>query len=64
MALTIADVLERRLHILTESREHGLAIAPRVGQMLGEFLGWDAGRLEKDLDAYQERVRLTNAFRH
>ncbi len=64
MALTIADVLERRLHVLTEARDHGLAVAPRVGQMLGEFLGWDAGRLDQDLNDYQDRVRLTNAFRH
>lgn len=63
MALTIADVLERRLHLLTEARGNGLTVAPLVGQMLSEFLGWRTTELEQNLRDYQERVRLTNAFR-
>lgn len=64
MALTITDVLERRLHLLTEARGNGLTVAPAVGQMLGKYLGWEPGELEKNLRDYQERVRLTNAFRN
>lgn len=63
MALTVTDVLERRLHLLTESRENGLTVAPRVAKLLGDYFDWDAQRIEHELRAYQEHVDLTNAFK-
>ncbi len=58
MALTITDILARRMHILNESREHGLAVASRLALCLGEFLDWDSPRIEKELRAYQTQVEL------
>jgi glycerol-3-phosphate dehydrogenase len=63
MAMTVTDVLERRLHLLTESRENGVAAAPQVAKCLGEFQGWNRARVEKELRAYQAQVDLTNAFK-
>jgi glycerol-3-phosphate dehydrogenase len=64
MALTVTDVLERRLHLLTETRGNGLTVAPRVAEMMRDYFHWDTRRIEQELRAYQERVRLTNAFRN
>jgi glycerol-3-phosphate dehydrogenase len=63
MAMTVTDILERRLHLLTESRDKGLAAAPEVARMLGDYFDWDKARVEKDLRAYQAQVDLTNAFK-
>jgi glycerol-3-phosphate dehydrogenase len=63
MALTVTDVLERRLHLLTEARDNGIAVAPCVAKMLGDYFGWSAQRIDQELSAYQTQVDLTNAFR-
>ena len=63
MALTVTDVLERRLHLLTESRDNGLAAAPEVAKMLGDYFDWDKARVDKELHVYQDQVDLTMAFR-
>lgn len=63
MALTVADVLARRIHILNESRDNGIAAAPEVAARLGEFLDWDKATIEKELRAYEEEVGLTRKFK-
>jgi glycerol-3-phosphate dehydrogenase len=63
MAMTVTDVLERRLHLLTEARDNGVAAAPQVAARLGAFMGWDKARIEKELRAFQEQVDWVNAFR-
>jgi len=63
MALTVTDVVERRLHLLNEARDNGVAAAPQVAKYLAEFLDWDKTRIEKELREYQARVGLTNKFR-
>ncbi|HEY3287858.1 MAG TPA: glycerol-3-phosphate dehydrogenase/oxidase [Gemmatimonadaceae bacterium] len=39
-ACTVADVLVRRLHLAFETRDHGLATAPRVAALMAPRLGW------------------------
>jgi glycerol-3-phosphate dehydrogenase len=63
MAMTATDILERRLHILNESRDMGMGIAPEVAARLGNFLDWDKTEIERELREYQERVALASAFR-
>lgn len=63
MALTVTDVLERRLHLLTESHDNGLGAAPDVAKKLGDHFDWDKTRIDKELKLYQDRVDLTMAFR-
>ncbi len=63
MAMTVTDVLERRLHILNEARDMGLSVAPRVSELLGDYLDWDKGEADRELRDYQEQVALASAFR-
>jgi len=63
MALTVTDVLERRMHLLTEARDLGLGVAPQVAARLGEFLDWNKARVDQELRAYQEKIDQTSAFK-
>jgi glycerol-3-phosphate dehydrogenase len=63
MAMTVIDVLERRLHLLTESRDNGITAAPQAAKYFVEVLDWDKARIEKELRAYQDNVDATNAYR-
>ena len=44
LALSIDDVLARRMRLVQELPDRGASIAPRVAEILGAELGWDAGR--------------------
>ncbi|MDE3090149.1 MAG: glycerol-3-phosphate dehydrogenase/oxidase [Chloroflexota bacterium] len=63
MAMTVTDVLERRMHILNESRDQGLNAAPKVAAYLGAFLDWDETKTDREQREYQEQVDLANQFR-
>ena len=63
MAMTVTDILERRMHILNESREMGMSIAPNVAARLGDFLDWGKTEIERELREYQEQVELASKFR-
>lgn len=63
MALTVTDILERRMHILNESRDMGVGFASEVAMRLGDFLDWDKVEIERALRGYQEQVELASAFR-
>ncbi|HEX7589048.1 MAG TPA: glycerol-3-phosphate dehydrogenase C-terminal domain-containing protein, partial [Anaerolineae bacterium] len=63
MAMTATDILERRMHILNESRDMGVQVAPEVAARLGDFLDWDKTEVDRELGEYQEQVALASAFR-
>ncbi len=63
MALTVADILARRTHILNEAGDNGVAAAVGVAEFLARSLAWDKARVEKELRAYQDEVALVRAFR-
>ncbi len=63
MAMTATDILERRMHILNESRDMGIGIAPEVAARLGDFLDWDKTEIERELREYQGQVDLASAFK-
>ena len=46
MAMTVTDVLERRLHLLTESGDNGIAAAPQAAEYFAEVSDWDKARIE------------------
>ncbi len=62
MAVTLTDVLARRLHILNEVRDNGAAIAPQVAKRMAGALNWDRPRVERELRAYQEQMELVKKF--
>jgi len=57
MALSIDDVLSRRLRLSMELRDRGEAVAPRVAELLGAELGWDADRQASEVERYLEGAR-------
>ncbi len=40
LALTPTDMLERRLHIGIEARDHGAAVAPLTAERMADLHGW------------------------
>jgi glycerol-3-phosphate dehydrogenase len=52
LALTIDDVLARRMRVAQVLPDRGAAIAPRVAEIMGAELGWDAARQEDEVASY------------
>jgi glycerol-3-phosphate dehydrogenase len=63
MALTLADVLIRRTHVIYEVRDGGLACAPAVADLMAERLGWDEAERARQMAEYERQVKLTQAWR-
>ena len=56
MAVTVDDILRRRVPIAFRDREGGLEIAAEVAAVMGAVLGWDAQETAHALDAYREGI--------
>lgn len=54
LAMSLDDVLARRMRLAMTLRDRGEAIAPRVASIAGEILGWDATRQAAECAAYLE----------
>jgi glycerol-3-phosphate dehydrogenase len=57
LALSIDDVLARRMRIVHELPDRAAAIAPRVAAILGAELGWDAAREAIEVETFLESAR-------
>jgi glycerol-3-phosphate dehydrogenase len=57
LAVSLDDVLARRMRLAQELPDRGAAIAPRVAEILGRELDWDAERRAAEVDAYLEGAR-------
>jgi glycerol-3-phosphate dehydrogenase len=57
LALSIDDVLARRMRLAHELPDRGASIAPRVATILGGELGWDEARTASEVAAYLEAAR-------
>ncbi|MDP1889422.1 MAG: glycerol-3-phosphate dehydrogenase/oxidase [Gemmatimonadaceae bacterium] len=55
-ACTVADVLVRRTHLAFETRDHGLAVAPRVAALMAPLLGWTDRGVELAVDEYRATI--------
>ncbi|HEX6910550.1 MAG TPA: glycerol-3-phosphate dehydrogenase/oxidase [Longimicrobium sp.] len=64
MALTLEDVLVRRLHLFYEAADGGLAVAEAVARRMAAEpgIGWSAAEVEAQVDAYRAAVRDTRSF--
>lgn len=56
MALDIADVLERRLRISFEDREHGVGAAHDVAGVMAAELGWSEAEVRCQVDRYRSLI--------
>jgi len=63
MAMTIADVLVRRLGLFYESPDQGVNAAAMVAERMGKVLGWDSQRMDLEIRAYEDLVRAHQGFR-
>jgi glycerol-3-phosphate dehydrogenase len=63
-AREVADVLMRRVPLFRQARDQGLGAAPLVAASLGEILGWSSARRQASLDAYEDTVAASRAWRH
>ncbi|HEX2754497.1 MAG TPA: glycerol-3-phosphate dehydrogenase/oxidase [Candidatus Limnocylindrales bacterium] len=57
LALSIDDVLARRMRIVHELPDRAAAIAPRVAAILGAELGWDAARQASEIESFLAGAR-------
>lgn len=57
LALSLDDVLARRMRLAQELPDRGASIAPRAAEVLGDELGWDGPRRQREVAAYLERAR-------
>jgi len=63
MAMTLGDVLVRRLGLFYETSDQGVRIAGAVAERIGGLLGWDSQRTERELRAYEDLAKAHQAFR-
>ena len=57
LALTVDDVLSRRMRLAQELPDRGAAIARRVADILGDELSWTARRREQEVAGYLATAR-------
>jgi len=48
LAVRVADVLDRRLHLTVETADGGRKAGRRVAELMGRESGWDQGRIESE----------------
>ena len=56
MALTLGDLLIRRLHVAYETRDHGIAAAPAAARAVGPLLGWSESDYTAQLSEYRSEI--------
>jgi glycerol-3-phosphate dehydrogenase len=56
LALSLDDVLARRLRLAFETADHGASVATRVAAIVGPTLGWDDPRQATEVAAYTASV--------
>ena len=56
MALTLGDLLIRRLHVAFETRDHGIAAAPAAARTVGPLLSWTENEYAAQLAAYRDEI--------
>jgi glycerol-3-phosphate dehydrogenase len=56
MAVSLEDVLRRRLHVGLRDPSQGLGVAREVAAIMAESLGWDETRRRQEEEAYRHRV--------
>ena len=57
MAVSVDDVLSRRLRLSPELADRGATVAPRVAAILGAELGWDDDRQAAEAAGYLATAR-------
>ena len=56
LAVTVEDVLVRRLHLTVETADRGVAAAHRVAELMGRELGWNPEQIAAESGGFMDRV--------
>ncbi len=62
MAVTLCDCLIRRLHLIHELPDQGLAFAPEAARRMAPVLGWTEAVVQAQVEQYQAAVALTRRW--
>ena len=63
MAMTLADVLVRRLGLFYEDSDQALEAAPEAAERMARVLGWDGIRTARETEEYRDLVAAHRRFR-
>lgn len=63
MALTLSDLLIRRIPLIYEAPDQGMGIADAVARRMAEALGWEEGRIAEEKEEYRDQVALTRLYK-
>jgi glycerol-3-phosphate dehydrogenase len=62
MALTLNDLLMRRMHVIHEAGDQGAGCAPLAAATMACYLGWSEAEIERQLQDYHRQVALSRTF--
>jgi glycerol-3-phosphate dehydrogenase len=62
-AVTVEDLLGRRVPLLLRARDQGLAASRRVAERMAHKLGWSASRVQAEITFYKTVVDRTRRFK-
>ncbi|HSU15250.1 glycerol-3-phosphate dehydrogenase [Longimicrobium sp.] len=64
MAMTLDDLLVRRLHLFYEARDGGLSVAHQLAERMAREpgIGWDAAETGRQVERYRAAVEATRGF--
>jgi glycerol-3-phosphate dehydrogenase len=62
MTLTLEDFMERRSRLLLWDPDNGLTVADGVARAMAPVLGWDAARVQDELERYRTLVERLKSF--
>ncbi|MDH7486737.1 MAG: glycerol-3-phosphate dehydrogenase/oxidase [Anaerolineae bacterium] len=63
MAVTLSDMLVRRIPLLYAAPDQGLSVARAVAERMAAVLSWDEAGIARQLAAYAQEAALTRAYR-
>jgi glycerol-3-phosphate dehydrogenase len=63
MALTLNDLLLRRMHFIHEAPNQGLDQALPIAAAMAGLLGWTPAETARQVQAYEHQVALTRRYR-
>jgi glycerol-3-phosphate dehydrogenase len=62
MALTLSDVLVRRLGLFYEASDQGSSVAPEVASRIAPTLGWSAEQVDREVRDYHHLIAAHRRF--
>lgn len=63
LAVTLEDVLGRRVPLLLTSRDQGLSLCEEIADRMASLCGWDAALRQRNLEEYRFEVELSRRWR-